>query len=294
MGWIIPPPKRPTKTKEEFLIKRREKVEWLVKQGFLKSERIKRAMLTVPREEYVPEEYRDYAYYGTTFDLEVPLPIPGREATISCPHSYPLFYEALELKENEKFFINYQDYTNKGQNKFLSFYREIGLDVSLSYLNSYFPDDFESPDKTVSASQLVKFDKNFPDVIDKLTEKQKHKKQLLKKTTRVVGNLRNEEKALKENVMELRNLLAQSSIAYYQERLRELFGARLDAYLISTHAGRLMEKKNVESQWGNSKKSPVMQHEIEQVPCSYKVHGQARFGFFHTPDLEEIIHLYRY
>ena len=103
MGWIIPPPKRPTKTKEEFLIKRREKVEWLVKQGFLKSERIKRAMLGVPREEFVPEEYRDYAYHGTTFDLEVPLPIPGREATISCPHSYPLFYEALELKENEKF-----------------------------------------------------------------------------------------------------------------------------------------------------------------------------------------------
>jgi len=57
----------------------------------------------VPREEFVPEEYKDYAYYGTTFDLEVPLPISGKEATISCPHSYPLFYEALKLKESEKF-----------------------------------------------------------------------------------------------------------------------------------------------------------------------------------------------
>jgi len=103
MGWLIPPPKRPTKTKEDFLKERIEKVEWLVKQGFLKSERIKKAMLKVPREEFVPEEYRDYAYYGTTFDLEVPLPIPGEEATISCPHSFSLFYEPLELKENEEF-----------------------------------------------------------------------------------------------------------------------------------------------------------------------------------------------
>lgn len=103
MGWLIPPRRKPTKTKEEFLKERREKVGWLVKQGFLKSERIRRAMLKVSREEFVPEEYKDYAYYGTTFDLEVPLPIPGKEATISCPHSYPLFYEALELKEKEKF-----------------------------------------------------------------------------------------------------------------------------------------------------------------------------------------------
>lgn len=103
MGWVVPPPKKPTKTKEEFLRERIAKVEWLVRQGFLRSERIRNAMLKVPREEFVLPEYRDYAYYGTTFDLEVPLPIPGREATISCPHSYPLFYEALKLKEDEKF-----------------------------------------------------------------------------------------------------------------------------------------------------------------------------------------------
>jgi len=103
MGWLIPPPKRPTKTKEDFLKERIEKVEWLVRQGFLKSERIRRAMLKVPREEFVLPEYKDYAYHGTTFDFEVPLPIPGKEATISCPHSYPLFYEALKLREGEKF-----------------------------------------------------------------------------------------------------------------------------------------------------------------------------------------------
>ena len=97
LGWVVPPPKKPEKKREELLRERKEKVRWLFRQGLLKSPRIAQAMLRVPREDFVLEEYRDYAY------LEVPLPIPGRGATISCPHSYPLFYEALELKEGEKF-----------------------------------------------------------------------------------------------------------------------------------------------------------------------------------------------
>ncbi|MFW9945089.1 MAG: protein-L-isoaspartate O-methyltransferase [Candidatus Sifarchaeia archaeon] len=96
VGWIVPPPKTPEKTSNEFLEEREKKVRWLIQEGFMKSESIIKAMLKVPREEFIPEQYRDYAY------LEVPFPLPGREATISCPHSYPLFYEALELKEGEK------------------------------------------------------------------------------------------------------------------------------------------------------------------------------------------------
>jgi len=97
LGWVIPPPKKPEKTREELLKERRQKVKWLSDQGFLRSSRIVKAMLKVPREEFVTEMYRDYAY------LEVPLPIPGQNATISCPHSYPMFYEALELKGGDKF-----------------------------------------------------------------------------------------------------------------------------------------------------------------------------------------------
>jgi len=97
LGWVVPPPKKPEKTREELLREKREKVRWLVEQGFLRSQRILQAMIEVPREEFVPETYRDYAY------LEVPLPLPGRDATISCPHSYPMFYEALELRENDRF-----------------------------------------------------------------------------------------------------------------------------------------------------------------------------------------------
>jgi len=95
-GWAIPPPKPPTKTPEEFLQERLQKVAELEVRGFLTSPRLKAAMEKVPMEDFIPPLYRDYAY------LEVPLPLPG-EATISCPHSYPLFYEALGLDAGHRF-----------------------------------------------------------------------------------------------------------------------------------------------------------------------------------------------
>lgn len=96
-GWMIPPPKEPSKSREEFEWEREEKVRWLIRHGFLRSGRIKDALLKVHREDFIPPLYRDYAY------LEVPLPLPGEEATISCPHSYPLFYEPLGLDEGHRF-----------------------------------------------------------------------------------------------------------------------------------------------------------------------------------------------
>ena len=75
----------------------RHKVRWLEAQGLLESARIREALLKVRREDFVPREYRDYAYE------EVPLPLPGAMATISCPHSYPLLYEPLGLDRGQRF-----------------------------------------------------------------------------------------------------------------------------------------------------------------------------------------------
>ncbi|WP_366949729.1 hypothetical protein [Geobacter sp.] len=74
-GWIVPPPKEPEKSREEFARERREKVRWLARRGLLRSPRIREAMLKVPREEFIPLFYRDYAY------LEVPLPLQSG----ACP-----------------------------------------------------------------------------------------------------------------------------------------------------------------------------------------------------------------
>jgi protein-L-isoaspartate(D-aspartate) O-methyltransferase len=96
-GWIIPPAREPTKRAADFEQERNVKVQELVQSGYLRSERIKRALLQIPMEDFIPRPYRDYAYQ------EVPLPLPGEHATISCPHSYPLFYEPLGLDEGHKF-----------------------------------------------------------------------------------------------------------------------------------------------------------------------------------------------
>lgn len=96
-GWRVPPPRKPEKNKQAFEQERRDKVDWLIGQGLLKSARIRQALLKVPREDFIPELYRDYAYQ------EVPLPLPGEMATISCPHSYPLFYESLGLDRGHRF-----------------------------------------------------------------------------------------------------------------------------------------------------------------------------------------------
>lgn len=97
LGWAVPPPKEPEKSAAELKRERERKVTWLVKRGFLKNPRLKEAMLKVKREAFIPRLYRDYTY------LELPLLLPGKEATISCPHSYPLFYEPLGLSEGHRF-----------------------------------------------------------------------------------------------------------------------------------------------------------------------------------------------
>jgi protein-L-isoaspartate(D-aspartate) O-methyltransferase len=96
-GWIIPPPSQPAKSDEDLRREREAKIEELRRRGLLRSERLGWAMLTVRREDFIPRCYRDHAYE------EVPLPLPGERATISCPHSYPLFYEPLDLGEGQRF-----------------------------------------------------------------------------------------------------------------------------------------------------------------------------------------------
>lgn len=96
-GWRVPPPREPTKSPEALRREREAKVEELVARGLVESAVIRDALLAVPREAFIPREYRDYAYE------EVPLPLPGRRSTISCPHSYPLFYEPLGLGPGHRF-----------------------------------------------------------------------------------------------------------------------------------------------------------------------------------------------
>ncbi len=53
-GWIVPPPKTPTKSEADFERERLEKVSSLTRHGYLKSDRVRQALLKVHREEIDP------------------------------------------------------------------------------------------------------------------------------------------------------------------------------------------------------------------------------------------------
>lgn len=65
--------------------------------GYIKTDAMARAMLRVPREEFMDPAYVEYAY------VDQPFPIPGDgRQTISAPYMYPVFYEPLQLKRGDR------------------------------------------------------------------------------------------------------------------------------------------------------------------------------------------------
>ncbi len=74
---------------------RRRRVKALIMEGILRSESVIRAMLRVPREEFVPPHLKKYAY------VDSPLSI-GYGQTISAPHMVAMMCEYLELDVGHK------------------------------------------------------------------------------------------------------------------------------------------------------------------------------------------------
>ena len=75
--------------------KRKELVEKLERDGRIKTDEVKKAFLEVPREEFVPEAMRDYAYVDTPLEI-------GNGQTISAPHMVAIMCEALDIKNGQK------------------------------------------------------------------------------------------------------------------------------------------------------------------------------------------------
>lgn len=81
----------------DFADQRRRMVQRYRSAGYVRTEAMARAMLKVPREEFMDSAYIDYAY------VDQPFPIPGDgRQTISAPYMYPVFYEPLELRAGAK------------------------------------------------------------------------------------------------------------------------------------------------------------------------------------------------
>ncbi len=67
-------------------------MEKLFNQGYINTEKVKEAMLKVPREEFMPAENSSYAYLDRPFSI-------GNGQTISAPHMVAIIAEKLELTD---------------------------------------------------------------------------------------------------------------------------------------------------------------------------------------------------
>jgi len=78
----------------DFATKRRHAIETLVAEGILRNPNVIRAMLKVPREEFLPANVRSHAY------VDSPIPI-GYGQTTSALHMTALFCEYGEMKQGQ-------------------------------------------------------------------------------------------------------------------------------------------------------------------------------------------------
>jgi len=75
--------------------RRIELVTMLKKRGRIKKEKVEKAFLETPRELFIPEKIKEYAYVDTPLEI-------GNGQTISAPHMVAIMCEALDVKEGQK------------------------------------------------------------------------------------------------------------------------------------------------------------------------------------------------
>jgi len=79
----------------DFEERRKELVKILKNRGRINTEEVEKAFLETPRELFVPEEIKNYAYVDTPLEI-------GSRQTISAPHMVAIMAEALDIKKGQK------------------------------------------------------------------------------------------------------------------------------------------------------------------------------------------------
>ncbi len=74
---------------------KKEILDRLKEEGYIKSDKVYKALLKVPREMFIPDDVKNYAY------VDAPLPI-GYGQTISAIHMVAMMCENLDLQEGDK------------------------------------------------------------------------------------------------------------------------------------------------------------------------------------------------
>ncbi len=78
-----------------YKVGRTELVKRLKYEGRINTENVEKAFLDTPRELFVPDNIKRYAYFDTPLEI-------GHGQTISAPHMVAIMVEALDLKKGHK------------------------------------------------------------------------------------------------------------------------------------------------------------------------------------------------
>lgn len=78
-----------------FEQEREQLIANLQRGGYIKKEQVKQAFLSTPREAFLSDSLKDYAYVDTPLDI-------GHGQTISAPHMVAIMCEALDIKEGQR------------------------------------------------------------------------------------------------------------------------------------------------------------------------------------------------
>jgi protein-L-isoaspartate(D-aspartate) O-methyltransferase len=77
-----------------YLEKRKNLINTLKLEGYIKSRDVEQAFLDTPREEFVPDQMKKYSYFDTPLEI-------GNGQTISAPHMVAIMIEALDFKKGQ-------------------------------------------------------------------------------------------------------------------------------------------------------------------------------------------------
>lgn len=75
--------------------KRIDLVNELKRQGYIQSEKVENAFLSIKREKFIPDRIQHLAYYDQPLDI-------GNNQTISAPHMVAIMCEAMNLSSGDK------------------------------------------------------------------------------------------------------------------------------------------------------------------------------------------------
>ena len=70
-------------------------VKKLLREGRIVTKEVEQAFLNIPRENFIPESLKNYAYFDTPLEI-------GNGQTISAPHMVAIMCEELDIKKGQK------------------------------------------------------------------------------------------------------------------------------------------------------------------------------------------------